>query len=382
MLGAGGMGEVYSARDPRLGRDVAIKILPEHFVADRDRIARFQREAQVLASLNHPNIAIIHDLQQTGGFHALVLELVDGPTLADRLAQGPMPFDEAFGVARQIAEALEAAHEQGIVHRDLKPANVKLRPDGTVKVLDFGLAKTADGAASAVLSMSPTLSSPATQAGVILGTAAYMSPEQARGKPIDKRSDVWSFGCVLFEMLTAARTFEGEDVTDVLASVIRAEPDWSKLPANTPPAIQKLLRRCLVKDRKERLPDIGTARLDLKDALAIAEEAGVTSETIARTQRSRSSIIAWAVAATAVLAAIGTLSIPGQYRKTPASSAPRYCRIPARLGPVSRPPHDFRFRPMAASSRSSALRMGKGRCGSVRWTVSSPTPSQERTMPM
>jgi serine/threonine protein kinase/Tol biopolymer transport system component len=309
-LGAGGMGEVYRARDPRLGRDVAIKILPEHFTADADRVARFQREAQVLASLNHPNIAVIHDVQQSAGISALVLELVEGPTLADRVAQGPMPVEEVLAVAKQIAEALEAAHEQGIIHRDLKPANVKLRIDGTVKVLDFGLAKTADTASPTTsLSMSPTLTSPATQVGVILGTAAYMSPEQAKGKPADRRGDVWAFGCVVYEMLTGTRPFDGEDVADVFAAVLRAEPDWNKLPADTPAAIHKLLRRCLTKDRKERLSDFGSARLEIKDALAAPAPSQISSEVRAsldHTKRSAGAMVAWVIAAIAVLAAFGT----------------------------------------------------------------------------
>jgi hypothetical protein len=270
-LGAGGMGEVYRARDARLDRDVAIKILPEAFAADPERVARFQREAKVLASLNHPNIAIIHGLEHAEGAHALVMELVEGEDLAQRIARGAIPIDEALPIAKQIAEALEAAHEQGIMHRDLKPANIKVRPDGTVKVLDFGLAKAMDPVGSAPhVSQSPTITTPArTHAGMILGTAAYMSPEQAKGRAVDKRSDVWAFGCVLFEMLTGKRAFEGEDVSDTLAAVLRGEPDWDALPATTPAPIGKLLRGCLEKDRKERVPDIAVARLDIKEALAM-----------------------------------------------------------------------------------------------------------------
>src|SRR5215472_8081505 len=240
------MGEVYRGRDTKLGRDVALKVLPDTFATDPERLARFRREAQVLASLNHPNIAAIYGLEgqerrdgQDGSTLALVLELVEGPTLADRITQGPIPLDEALPIAKQIAEALEAAHEQGIIHRDLKPANIKLRDDGTVKVLDFGLAKLADpvGSGAAALSQSPTITTPAQMTGVgtLLGTAAYMSPEQGKGRPADKRSDVWAFGCVLYEMLTGKRAFEGEDVSDTLAAVLRAEPDWSALPADTPP---------------------------------------------------------------------------------------------------------------------------------------------------
>src|SRR5436190_7002394 len=231
-LGAGGMGEVYRARDTKLNRDVALKILPEAFALDGDRIARFRRAAQVLASLNHPHIGHIYGFEDSGTTHALVLELVEGPTLADRIAQGRMPVDEALPIAKQIAEALEAAHEQGIVHRDLKPANIKVRPDGTVKVLDFGLAKAMEPAAgsSPSASMSPTITTPAmTQAGMILGTAAYMSPEQAKGRIVDRRADVWAFGAVLFEMLTGRRAFEGEDVSETLARILMKEPDWAAL---------------------------------------------------------------------------------------------------------------------------------------------------------
>src|SRR5262245_17027261 len=229
-IGAGGMGEVYRARDTRLKRDVALKILPESFATDPERLARFQREAEVLASLNHPNIASIHGLEESNGVRALVMELVDGDTLADQIARGPIPVDEALPIAKQIAEGLEAAHEQGIIHRDLKPANIKVRADGTVKVLDFGLAKALEPAslAGANATASPTITSPAlmTGIGVLLGTASYMSPEQAKGREADKRSDIWAFGCVLFEMLTGKRTFEGENIAETLAFVMAREPDW------------------------------------------------------------------------------------------------------------------------------------------------------------
>jgi Tol biopolymer transport system component len=268
-IGAGGMGEVYRATDTKLGRDVALKILPDAFAHDADRLARFRREAQVLASLNHSDIAQIYGLEEADGRHALVMELVEGPTLADRIAQGPLPVDEAIAIARRIAGALEAAHEQGIIHRDLKPANIKVREDGTVKVLDFGLAKALDPAGpsrSTSDSTSPTLTSPAmTAMGVILGTAAYMAPEQARGRPVDKRADIWAFGVVLFEMLTASRLFAGDSITDVLAGVITRDPDWTRLPASTPPAVRRLLSRCLERDPKRRLRDIGDAGADLDD---------------------------------------------------------------------------------------------------------------------
>jgi len=276
LLGEGGMGKVWRARHSALKRDDALKVLPDDLASDPDRLARFQREAQLLASLNHPNIAHVYGLEQADGVNALVMELVEGTTLADRLGPGPLPLDDALPIARQIAEALDAAHEQGIVHRDLKPANIKLRPDGTVKVLDFGLAKLAGpddsrsiAGARGHLSHSPTLTSPAvmTRVGLILGTAAYMSPEQARGRPVDKRADVWAFGCVLFEMLSGRRTFDGDDVTETLASVVKSEPAWSALPATTPPAVRRLLERCLRKDPARRLRDIADAKLDIDEAL-------------------------------------------------------------------------------------------------------------------
>ena len=268
-LGAGGMGEVYRATDTNLKRQVAIKVLPASVAADPERLARFQREAEILAALNHPNIAHIHGLEKSDRTVALVMELVEGPTLADRIAKGPIPLDEALPLAKQVAEALEAAHEQGIIHRDLKPANIKVRDDGKVKVLDFGLAKALDpsGASTANATNSPTISMHATQAGFILGTAAYMSPEQAVGKPVDKRSDVWAFGAVLLEMLTGRQVFSGETVSDVLASVLKDEPDWAALPGDTPASIRRLLRRCLEKNRKRRLSDVADARLEIEDVL-------------------------------------------------------------------------------------------------------------------
>jgi serine/threonine protein kinase/Tol biopolymer transport system component len=316
LLGSGGMGEVYRAIDTHLGRQVAIKVLPDLVARDPDRLARFEREARTLASLNHPNIAIVHGLEKgnpsTSGHAAavlaLVMELVEGPTLADRIARGPMPLDEAVTIARQITEALEAAHELGIIHRDLKPANIKLRPDGVVKVLDFGLAKAlapdAAAATAPVLSMSPTITAPGggmTQMGVILGTAAYMSPEQARGRLVDKRTDVWAFGCVLYEMLSGRRAFDGEDVSDVIGAVIHREPDWSALPASIPSTSRLVLQRCLEKDPKRRLRDIGDVRLALDGAF----ETGGAPAGSSPSGRSRRGMAAL-TAAVALVASVAT----------------------------------------------------------------------------
>ena len=265
------MGEVYRALDTKLGREVALKILPEAFAADAERMARFQREAQVLASLNHPNIASIYGLEDSGSVHALVMELVEGATLAERVKSGPVPLDEALPLARQMAEALEYAHERGVIHRDLKPANVKVTLEGAAKVLDFGLAKAfnpQDSAANVNQTNSPTLTIAATQAGVILGTAAYMRPEQAKGRTVDRRADIWAFGCVLYELLTGRQGFDGETVSEVLAAVIMKDPDWNALTGETPAGIQKLLRRCLQKDPKQRLRDIGEARIAIEETLS------------------------------------------------------------------------------------------------------------------
>src|SRR5262245_49922012 len=319
LLGEGGMGQVYRARDTRLNRAVALKVLPDAFTRDADRLARFKREAQVLASLNHPNIGAIYGLEQSQQIQALVLELVDGPTLAEMIegsGRHALPVDEALAIARQIADALEAAHEQGIIHRDLKPANVKVRDDGRVKVLDFGLAKALDqevGARSqeaagraeapAALSISPTITSPAmTAVGIILGTAAYMAPEQAKGKPADKRSDIWAFGAVLYEMLTGRRAFHGEDISDTLAEVLRGEPDWSALPGNVPEHIKLLLRRCLERDRTKRVSDIGVARFLLTESIPAA----APSPTAVHAAASRS---VWRRALPAVAAAVGSAAI-------------------------------------------------------------------------
>ncbi len=274
-LGAGGMGEVYRARDTKLDRDVAIKVLPDTFARDPERIARFQREAKVLASLNHPNIAAIYGFEELEGKRFLVLELVEGETLAERLHGGALAVDEALDVCKRIAEALEAAHEHGIIHRDLKPANVMLTPDGVVKVLDFGLAKAFVGEGKdhlcpspSEIAESPTITAEYTRPGVVLGTAAYMSPEQARGKPLDKGTDIWSFGCVLYECLTRGRPFQGETTSDTIAKILERDPDWDTLPLNTPPIVRLLLRRCLEKDRRRRLHDIADVRIVIDEALS------------------------------------------------------------------------------------------------------------------
>jgi serine/threonine protein kinase len=321
VLGAGGMGEVYRARDTRLGRSVAIKVLLPSVAASADRIGRFEREAQALASLNHHNIAQLFGIQEGSDGSFLVMELVEGPTLADRISQGPIPLDDALAIATQIADALEAAHERGIIHRDLKPANVKVRPDGVVKVLDFGLAKVVDPSDAVVdLSQSPTITSPAlmTNAGIILGTAAYMSPEQARGRSIDQRTDLWAFGCVLYEMLTRRAAFGGATVTDVLASIIEREPDWQLLPAATPEAVRRLLRRCLVKDAKRRMHHIADARIELADAASDGGGAVMPA-------RARRTTVPWAVAAFSTIvaiAAIGSLLVRKPSRSPASSPSP------------------------------------------------------------
>jgi serine/threonine-protein kinase len=304
------MGEVYRATDTNLKRAVAIKVLPTQLAGDADRLQRFQREAEVLASLNHPNIAIIHGLEKSDSVTGLVMELVDGPTLADRIAHGPISIDDALPIAQQIAEALEAAHDLGIVHRDLKPANIKVRPEGTVKVLDFGLAKAHEPMAvrGADATASPTFTSPAvTGVGVVLGTAAYMSPEQARGKPVDKRTDIWAFGCVLYEMLTGKRAFGVGDVTEIVVSAVSDEPSWQALPPDTPDAVRRLLRRCLTKDPKLRLRDLGDAQIDLQEALTATtvEESGTQVNTPARAGRR---VVPW-LATVAIAAITGGLAV-------------------------------------------------------------------------
>jgi len=330
-IGAGGMGEVYRATDTKLGREVALKVLPQAFAQDEQRMQRFQREAQVLASLNHPNIATIYGLEHAEKIQALAMELVEGPTLAERIRQGAIPIEEALPVAKQIAEALEYAHEKGIIHRDLKPANIKVTADGQVKILDFGLAKAmADDATSGLdIGNSPTLSLAATKAGLILGTAAYMPPEQAKGKHVDRRADIWSFGCVLYEMLSGQRAYPGEHVSETLAAVIRGEPDWNALPLTPAHSIAKLLRRCLEKDTKRRLQAIGEARLAIEDYLAnpAAADAFASGAAQAGAHPARASRVAWTIAAIATGAA---LLLAVAYFRTPAEQ-PRVVRafIPA-----------------------------------------------------
>lgn len=328
-LGAGGMGEVYQATDTNLKRQVALKVLPDSLAGDAERLARFRREAELLASVSHPNVAAVYGLERSGTTTALVMELVDGETLADRIARGPIPLDEARPIATQMAEALAAAHDLGIVHRDLKPANVKVRPDGTVKVLDFGLAKSGDGAAAATgdLTNSPTFTAPAmTQAGAILGTAAYMSPEQARGRVVDKRADVWAFGCVLFEMVTGRRAFAGDNVTDTLAAVVTWEPDLDTVPAELRP----LLQRCLQKDPKKRLRDV--AGIDVLWDLGRAQSsAPAAAQASAIVQPAMPRRLPWAIAA--ALAITTVVSTWSPWRASPAANTPLLARLDVELGP-------------------------------------------------
>ena len=307
-LGAGGMGEVYRARDTKLGRDVAIKVLPDSFAKDAERMARFQREAKLLASLNHPNIAAIYGIEDSGSAEALVMELAEGPTLAERIAQGPIPVEEALRLAWQICEALEYAHERGVVHRDLKPANIKVSYDESLKVLDFGLAKAVQGESSeADIGTSPTLTHMATQAGVLLGTAAYMSPEQAKGKSIDRRADIWAFGCVLYEMLSGSKPFDGETNADILAAVVKSEPDWKELPPATPRRVRELIRRCLTKEAKQRLRDIGDARITIAETISNTGNTDESSE-LANIEAPRRRRAALWVAASALLICLAVIA--------------------------------------------------------------------------
>ncbi len=332
-IGQGGMGEVYRATDTKLNRDVALKILPEQFASDSQRMARFQREAEVLASLDHPNIGQIYGIEEAGQTKALVLQLIEGPTLADKIAQGPIPVEDALKTALQIAEGLEAAHEKGVIHRDLKPANIKITPEGQVKILDFGLAKALEGETppDSSLSQSPTLTAAATRAGVILGTAAYMSPEQASGEATDKRADIWSFGVVLFEMLTGRQMFTGKTVSHILAEVLRAEPDWNSLPASLHPRLRMLLERCLDKEAKDRLSGISDARVDIQKVLT--DPSGVLVQPVAAVVQARSlRILPWVLAGvilSAVTAGVAVWSV-----MSPAT--PRLARFA-----ISEPPNLF-----------------------------------------
>jgi serine/threonine protein kinase len=319
-IGAGGMGEVYRATDSSLKRSVAIKVLPASVAGDADRLTRFQREAEVLAALNHPNIAAIYGLEKTPDFTALVMELVEGDDLSQRIAHGAIPLDEALPIAKQIAEALEAAHEQGIIHRDLKPANIKVRTDGTVKVLDFGLAKAIDatGSSDADAMNSPTLSMLPTQAGLILGTAAYMSPEQAKGRAVDKRADIWAFGAVLYEMLTGRRAFTGDGISDILAAVLRQDIEWTALPAATPQRLRRVIERCLDRDVKQRLRDIGEARVEIAKLEAGAPDTPREAATSVDASRLRR---AWITAGALGLALVASLLAVAIAWRTPKPAA-------------------------------------------------------------
>jgi serine/threonine protein kinase len=362
-IGAGGMGEVYRATDSNLKRAVAIKVLPAAVAGDADRLARFQREAEVLAALNHPNIAAIYGLEKTPAFTALVMELIEGEDLSQRIARGPIPIDDALPIAKQIADALEAAHEQGIIHRDLKPANVKVRADGTVKVLDFGLAKALVADASSVgarnHTLSPTITSPAmmTGAGMILGTAAYMAPEQARGDAVDRRADIWAFGCVLFEILTGRVAFGAATVTETLAKILEGHPDLSALPATTPPAFRRLLRRCLERSIRTRLQHIGDARADIADILSGELVAESAHSVRAATKMWWLGALALSIAAAIVLA----WQVGGDRPRTPTSCAWRSCRPPEACRT------NLRWRRTGVTSSSLHRQTGVDACGCARW---------------
>jgi len=307
-IAAGGMGEVYRARDTQLDREVAIKVLPAQFTQDPERLARFQREAKLLAALNHPNIAAIHSFEHADDIHFLVLELVPGETLQERVVKGPLPVEEALKVCRQIAEGVEAAHEKGVIHRDLKPANVKVTPEGKVKILDFGLAKAFEDEIPATdISQSPTLTEEMTRAGVILGTAAYMSPEQAKGKPVDKRADIFAFGAILYELLTGKRAFEGETISETIAKVLEAEPNWVALPDTTPWRIKELLQDCLQKELDNRVHDVSQLRIQIKKALEEpAAELPTGTAGALQTVRQRWTMTVGVVVVTATIAVLTT----------------------------------------------------------------------------
>ena len=357
LLGVGGMGEVYRARDTRLGRDVAIKILSRAFADHPARLARLEREARVLASLNHPHVGAIYGLEESDGVKALVLEVVEGEDLAQRIARGPMSLTEALSIAKQIADALEAAHEQGIIHRDLKPANIKVRPDGVVKVLDFGLAKAVNGDLSGPdPSQSPSLTLDSMGEGIVLGTAPYMTPEQARGKPVNKRTDIWAFGCVLFEMLTGTRAFEGTGMSDTIAAVLRSKPDWTRLGPRTPEPIRRLLERCLEKDASRRMRDIGDARLELDDAAALDS---VGAPTDRRKER-----LAW-MAALTVIALIAIVMMLRPAPSTATRPEGQFDITSPRRGRAERP---CIVRPVSRW-REACFCRGAGRSGTVLATT-------------
>src|SRR5882762_2412847 len=356
LVGAGGMGDVYQAHDTKLNRDVAIKVLPEAFINDPERLSRFQREARTLAALNHPNIATIHGLERADGVNYLVMELVPGHTLAERVSSGALQIAEALKVAAQIAEALEAAHEKGVIHRDLKPANVKVTPEGRVKVLDFGLAKAFAGDGGLDLSHAPTLTAMGTEEGRILGTPAYMSPEQARGKPVNKRTDIWAFGCVLYELLTGKEAFRGETLSDTIAAVLEREPDLQLLPPATPAKMRDLLRRCLQKDSQRRLRDIGDARIEIEEALAAPKDAAPTQAGVpvnATTQRKSRERLAWAIAAIAIVIAALVLGAFAYFRSVPQDpqtirffvSPPETWTLTRQLGLTGSPPNPLAVSP-------------------------------------